>query len=168
LYFNPLAWQLLFFYAAALATLPPVARVRLRPNWQVALLMAVLLELAFLALSLFGRAAIPWTDKPNLEWLRLVHFAAVLGCGWWIMPPSEVLARTRLCRPLIVCGSNSLAAYCATGVMGILGETALRMYGSGLPMQIMVNVAGWGGCLATAALWQAAYNRLLSARRTAA
>src|SRR5262245_26161127 len=133
LYFNPLAWQFLFFSAAALATLPAATRQRLRPNWQVALLMVVLLELAFLAQCLFGKAAVPWTDKPNFEWLRLLHFAAVLGFGWWIMPSSEALARTRLCRPLIVCGSNSLATYCATGIMGILGETALRVYGSGLP-----------------------------------
>src|SRR5262245_42652192 len=44
LYFNPLAWQFLFFAAAALATLPPAAKLRLRPNWQMAFVTASLLE----------------------------------------------------------------------------------------------------------------------------
>jgi hypothetical protein len=163
LYFNPLAWQFLFFSAAALATLPPAARQRLRPNWQVALLMTALLEIGIFARCTIGDAPIPWTDKANLEWLRLLHFAAVLVFGWWIMPPSAVLARTRLCRPLIVCGSNSLVTYCATGVMGILGETVFRAAGSGFPIQIAVNVAGWCGCIATAAIWQSV-SRLVRGR----
>lgn len=159
LYFNPLAWQFLFFSAAALATLPPAARQRLRPNWQVALLMAALLEFGFIARFMLGDAPIPWTDKPHLEWLRLLHFSAVLVLGWWIMPPSAVLAGSRLCRPLIVCGSNSLVTYCATGVMGILGESVFRASGGGFNVQILVNIAGWCGCIATAALWQAVYDR---------
>jgi hypothetical protein len=154
LYFNPLAWQFLFFSGAALATLPPAARQRLRPNWQVALLMAVVLELGIVTRYIIGEAAIPWTDKSNLEWLRLLHFAAVLVFGWWIMPASAVLAGSRLCRPLIVCGRNSLVTYCATGVMGILGESVFRALGSGFAVQVAVNVAGWFGCVATAAIWQ--------------
>ena len=160
LYFNPLAWQLLFFSAAALATLPPAARHRLRPNWQMALLMAVLLELGIAARFFHGDAPIPWTDKANLEWLRLLHFVALLIFGWWLIPSSAVLARSKLCRPLIVCGRNSLAAYFAAGVLGILGESAFRVFGSGWVVQIAVNLAGWFGCIAIAAIWEAVYRLL--------
>jgi hypothetical protein len=154
LYFNPLAWQFLFFSAAALATLPPAAKLRLRPNWPMAVAAAILLELGIGAHFVMGDAPIPWTDKDNLECLRLIHFAGLLILGWWILPSSAVLAKSRLCRPLIVCGSNSLVTYCAAGVLGILGESAFRIFGGGFPVQIVVNLAGWAGCLAAAALWQ--------------
>jgi hypothetical protein len=167
LYFNPLAWQFLFFAAATLATLPPAAKRRLRPNWQMAFVAAILLELGIAVHFVVGDAPIPWTDKDILEWLRLIHFSAVLILGWWIMPSSTVLAKSRLCRPLIVCGSNSLVSYCAAGVLGILGESAYRVCGSGFLVQIAVNLAGWGGCLGAAALWQMVYRQRAVTRRTA-
>jgi hypothetical protein len=155
MYFNPLAWQFLFYSAVALAMMKPEARSRLRPNWQAACVAMAALTLAVCAHSGLWRQYLSWSDKPNLGWLRLVHFAAAVIIAWWLVPSSATLTRIALMRPLAICGRYSLVGYCAAGCLGILGEAAFRAWSNSWSMQLIVNLAGWIGCLATTALYGA-------------
>lgn len=155
IWFNPLAWQSLFFSAAALGAVAPATRARLRPNWQAVVLAGAILELAFLARFVGPDQSAVWNEKLNLHWLRLLHFAAILVISWRIMPASSILAGSSLCHPLIVCGSRALTAYCVAGVLATLGALVFRLLGYGWNIQIAVNTAGWGACIATAMLSRA-------------
>ncbi len=159
LFFNPFAWQLLFFTAASLGMLEPRTRASLRPNWLLAILAGGLLELSFLICLYAGESRIPWTGKSRLEWLRLLHFAAVTVVGWKLIPSSESLAKNKLCRPLILCGSSTLLVYCTASILGICGECLFRHFGNGWTLQAIVNIGGWSGCIAVAAFWRTIRNR---------
>lgn len=72
---------------------------------------------------------------------------------WRLVPESLVLARSTIIRPFVVCGRYPLVGYCAGGVLSILGEAALSAFSTEWPTQLLLNLVGWGGCLAATASW---------------
>ena len=102
-YFNPMAWQVVFYVGACCAVLgPELASARplalaARSRWRCSLLLAVsgfmaaILALQFnRAAGAIGRRVIYPIDKTNIDILRFVHFLAL---AWLVrsVVPAEAL-----------------------------------------------------------------------------
>lgn len=155
MYFNPFAWQFLFYGATAMAMFKPEICARFSPNWRVTLLFPILLlSLIFLVDELHRSSMIYSISKHNLGWLRLIHFLCVASVSWWIAPSTTTLSRCKACLPLITLGRFSLVGYCAVGILDIFGEAVLSRFPQSWPMQAIVNILGWIGCIAVTAAWR--------------
>ena len=86
MYFNPFAWQFLFFSACGLALMSANNRLRLRPRWPVAVPAFMLLVAVVVVHCQWGIPHHPFVDKRNLGILRLFHLVAVVITGWSIGP----------------------------------------------------------------------------------
>jgi len=173
LYFNPLAWQILFVFGAWYAY---EGAGRLRPIVQSRAMLV--LAMLYLAFSLV--VALSWQIKPleglipdvvskliypiyksHLAPVRLLHFLALaivvsrLTAPDWhgLMRPSMVA--------MIRCGENSLAMYCFSILLSFLGFVILTEISSSFAMQAAVSVAGVALMIAVATLmtWEAKLDR---------
>jgi hypothetical protein len=177
-YFNPLAWQLLFFGGVALASWPSEPRARVARSRALVVAAAAVVALApvlkigytalcqpaffqdsFVLVAEGGGRAIPYlrqhfplTGKSNLEPLRLVHFFAVVGLCIAFVPRAGRLWDTALSQALIRCGQHSLVVFCAHLVLIYLGRVALQLLTPALVWQLAANLVGWGAMLAFAAV----------------
>jgi hypothetical protein len=150
-YFNPFAWQVLFFlgygFRAGWLATPPIRRP------------LVALAIAFVALSMplahprpFGleeiEALAPWTSKTLLGPLRLAHFCALAylalaACG----PRGAGLAggspaRRRIVAELSRIGRNSLPVFVAGLVLSRLMGVSFDLLGRSFATAVLVNAAG--------------------------
>jgi len=156
MYFNPLAWQLLFVLGAWYAG--DGAR-RLRTVLRSPATLAV--ALFFLAVSLI--VALSWqfkaiesivpTDiaaliypiyKSHLAPVRLLHFLGLAVVIWRLTPPDWHPLRTPLIIAMIRCGENSLLIYCLGVLLSLLADVILAEIYGGFAMQVAVGVAGIG------------------------
>lgn len=158
-YFNPFAWQLLFFGGAAFSVFPIAGRSRIPRSTQALIISIVLLEAAFLATVLLPECAIPCTGKAELGPLRIVHLGCLLVSGRALLPSSEAIRVSRLARPMVLCGQNSLVTYCTGGLLAIGGSLILASTSGGLGWQVLINGFGWAGCVEAAWLWSRIRNR---------
>lgn len=153
-YFNPLAWQVVFFVGAAFGAGGPTFR-RLLPRGAVVTVIAALgLECAFFASAFEMLDLDRWTAKADLEPLRLVHFACLLIVGRALLPESSSFGASQLAQPLIMCGQTSLPVYCASGLLAIGSGQVLLMTSGNFIWQGLVNIIGWSACIAVAVIWQ--------------
>jgi hypothetical protein len=160
--FNPLAWQALFALGALLGWAAASGRRLIWPNpWLTA---AALLYLAFaLVISM------SWTiagvvegfpalldaelfplDKANLSPWRFAHILAVVYIVWIATRPDAALFRSRLARPIVLCGRNSLNIFCLGVFLSMLGDVVLDQIGRGVSAQVLVNLIGCGLMIAVA------------------
>jgi hypothetical protein len=156
-YFNPFAWQFIFTAGAALAVVMTGREdVLPRRGWLMAACWG------FLAFALVESA--PWKDwglpdlrllamappdKSTLAPLRLVDVAAL----FYLLLSSRgiaALARTRALWWLEVCGKHSLQVFSLGCLLALIARLGERTFGSGVVMQIMVNVVGLGAMVALA------------------
>jgi len=177
-YFNPLAWQFLFISGAVLGqssargvSLPALSRA-LMPVAIVVLGVAVVVRLSWTLSGLWD--GFPtlllkelWpVNKTDLSPIRLVPFLAtvVLVAAW--VRPDEPFMRTRLARPFVRAGAQSLEVFCLGIVLSALGHFILAEYASGWAMQIVVNFVGIGAMLMTAKMldWYKAMDRVPTPR----
>lgn len=156
-YFDPFAWQFLFAIGAwsASATRRTGGDVP-RRGWLVA---ACWLYLAFSAVQSF-----PWAQwglpdlaplpisppqKTPLSPLRLIDVLAI-----FYLVQSSAMARRfaagRAGQVLAVFGRHSLEVFSLGTVLDLVGRLAMTTYGTGLPMQVAVNVVGIGTLYAVA------------------
>ena len=155
-YFNPLAWQLLFVTGAALGFARGQGARVLSPEWtRPALALAIGITIAG------GLIRLSWTihgaweafpglllrelwpvNKNNLAPVRLISFFAAVLIVAELIPPSAGFLGSRLARPLLLCGRNSLEIFCLGILLSALGHFLLTEYDSGLAMQLLVNIAG--------------------------
>lgn len=151
-YFDPRAWQFLFFIGMALGT----ARETVRSNlWQrfwmavsLALIAVGLFEMKFvlrlinyfgpwnreLAMSLarFDTICMAFADKTSLGPLRLAHFLALVYVCSRAFPKNLRFWSSRGAGPLVVCGQHSLEVYAFGLVASFLAVLALgRTQGAG-------------------------------------
>lgn len=157
MFFNPFAWQFLFVGACGLAMMNPDTRAKLRLGWPITFLALCLLAGTTAAHLNFDFLWTAWTDKQDLGPVRLLHFFAFAIVAWRFIPDSKVLARITAIRPLIVCGRYPLVAYCAGGILAICGEAVLHGVSRQWLGQVVVNLAGWIGCIAATGLWGLAW-----------
>lgn len=167
-YFNPFAWQLLFFIGTLCAIAPPWWRSIIRwRRWLGALAGLYLLSSAVVAsswqIAAFGdliadhmpSAWYQWLypiDKTNLDVLRLLHFFALAYLGAHFVKPSARFLQHWLAKPLIACGRQSLYVFCLGIFLSFAAHFALVEINARLPMQLGVSVVGIGLMTALAAL----------------
>jgi hypothetical protein len=153
-YFNPFAWQLMFFFAAwcgagGASKLWPILQSR------AALIVAV----AWIAFSFlivmswhvpFLDAMVPkWLikllypiDKTDLDMLRFTHFLAVAVIVSRYVPRDWAALKSNWLRPLILCGQHSLPLFCFGVFLSFAAHWILTQYTKGAWEQLAVSAAG--------------------------
>ncbi len=153
-YFNPFAWQLLFVIAAAFGLATADGR-KLLPDskW---LFRACL---AFVIVG--GVIEITWTlhemtgtfpallyrqlwpiDKSNLPLPRLFSMLAIAVVVGRTLPHNARFLTSRLGWLAVLCGQNSLEIFCLSILLSVLGNMAQTIYGTALPVQVVINFTG--------------------------
>jgi hypothetical protein len=166
-YFDPFAWQLLFFCGAAFAADGRVAE-RLRPYSRLlvplavaylAFAAAVALSWQFHALSglvpdWLGRLLYP-IDKTTLDPLRLAHFLALAYLVQHWVPADARFLGGRLAAPVRCCGRHSLPVFCIGTFLSFSAQAALSTTEGSFAAQLAVSAAGIAimVCAAYVAAW---------------
>jgi hypothetical protein len=164
-FFNPLAWQLLFFIGCALGYSPPGGApisVPWRP-WAGALCVLLLVAGAAMTVLIFFKwdftearlpAFAPFLaaiDKASLHPLRLLTMLALTyliahgvrrDAGWLRRWPALILA---------LLGQQALPVFCAGIALSFLGRVALEL-AEGWWVQVAVNLLGAAALVGLAAL----------------
>lgn len=157
-YFNPFAWQLLFYIGVLAAMAPPMSKVltRWRPWLGVVAALYLVLSVVVVAswqfteIGDFARDALPqawfdWlypVDKTNLDVLRLVHFLALAYLVAHFVPRDARFLTSRWARPLIECGRQSLYVFCLGIFLSFAAHFLLVEFSPGLVAQVGVSVGG--------------------------
>ena len=164
MYFNPLAWQLLFVFGAWYAH---QGRVRLRRIVQSrAALVLALLYLAFsLAVTLSWQIKLleGWLpdalakliypiDKSHLAPVRLLHFLALALVVARLLPPDMRGRIKPWTTAMIRCGENSLPIYCLSVLLSFIAFVILTRFADGFAVQAAVSIGGVALMVAAAIL----------------
>ena len=164
LYFNPLAWQILFVFGAWYAN---EGAVRL----QTVVQSRAVLVLASLYLALSLIIALSWEIEPlegfipdaiskliypiykgSLAPLRLLHFLALAILVSRLMPSDWRGLAKPWVRAMIRCGENSLAIYCIGVLLSFVGFVILSQFSTTVAMQVVVSISGIALMIAAASL----------------
>ncbi|MGY3485148.1 hypothetical protein ACVW1C_003031 [Bradyrhizobium sp. USDA 4011] len=157
-YFNPFAWQLLFFFAAwcgvgGVAKLQGLIHSRVAQAIAVAW-MAFALLIVMSWHSSFLESLIPkWMvkvlypiDKTDLDMLRLTHFLALALLVVRYFPRKSEILASKWLRPIILCGQHSLPIFCFGVFLSFAAHWILVQHAQGgaraLWMQLLVSVGG--------------------------
>jgi hypothetical protein len=153
-YFNPFAWQLLFFLGAWIAlggtqAVQSVIRTRIVFWLAIACLgFAFVVTMAPHAPGL-GHLVPGWilapfnpNDKTNLAPYRIVHLLALAIVVTRFMPADSPILRWRALTPLIKCGQNSLRVFCIGIVLSFCAHAAIETSLNSLWVQIFVGAVG--------------------------
>ena len=153
-YFNPLAWQVVFYVGAACAVLgPQIARLDRFRRPLVVLAVLYLLFAAFIALSWhynpMERLIPAWVsrviypiDKTNIDILRFMHFLAVAWLVRVAVPANAGFLRWRTLEPLRRCGEHSLLIFCIGTFLALSAQIVVSYFEESLLSQIVVSVTG--------------------------
>lgn len=153
-YFNPFAWQLMFFFAAWCGT-GGVAKLQGLIHSRVAQAVAVAwIAFAFLIVmtwhSAFLESLVPkWMvkaiypiDKTDLDMLRFTHFLALALLVARYFPRKAEILSSKWLRPLVLCGQHSLPIFCFGVFLSFAAHWILVQYSHGIAMQILVSFGG--------------------------
>jgi hypothetical protein len=153
-YFNPFAWQLLFFLGAWTA-LGGAQAVRMVLRTRAVLYLAVtFIVFAFVVtmathFSVLGNLLPHWilrpfdpNDKTNLAPYRVVHLIAVAVVVTRLLAADSPILQWRLSAQLIKCGRNSLEVFCIGIVLSFCAHAAIEASLDSLWVQIFVGSIG--------------------------
>jgi hypothetical protein len=154
LYFNPFCWQLLFVSGAWFALggarrLRPVLDSPVLPWLGIAyLVFALAMTMAgrfpefgtMFPASLFD--AFNPNDKANLAPYRVLHLIVLAFFVTRFLPKDWRGLQWPIFGPLIKCGQQSVAVFCAGVFLSFFGHFALMISSGSLMTQILVSVAG--------------------------
>jgi hypothetical protein len=153
-FFNPMAWQAIFYTGAVLAVTAPRLTWIDRWRWPISLLAALYIAFAaFIALSWHYNSLQDITpewvsrqiypiDKTNLDILRFIHFLAL---AWlirlWVRPDAPFL-KWRIFVPIRRCGEHSLQIFCLGTFLALTAEIVVASHDESVLSQIAVSLAG--------------------------
>jgi hypothetical protein len=155
-YLNPFCWQLLFALGAWLALSGPNQIRAVHRLQEFAILRAAAWLYLFLALAVtvagkFPQAAIvpdllrevfgP-NDRENLAPHRVLHFLALAFLFTWMVPRDWSGFRWQALQPVIKCGQEWLAVFCAGVFLSFAGHLVLITGPDSLAMQVLVSLTG--------------------------
>jgi hypothetical protein len=172
LYFNPLAWQVLFVFGAWYAQ-QGSGRLKAIVQSRIVLVLAIF----YLALSLV--IALSWQIKvlevvpdavsrliypiykSHLAPLRLLHFLALAVVVSRLTAPDWHGLLKPWMMAMIRCGENSLAMYCFGVLLSFAGFVALTRISDSFAMQAAISFAGIAMMIAAATLltWETKLDR---------
>ena len=164
LYFNPLAWQILFVFGAWYAN-EGALRLKTIVKSRAVLVLASL----YLAFSL--TIALSWQIEPlegfipdaisrliypiyksSLAPLRLLHFLALAILVSRLMPSDWHGLMKPWMMAMIRCGENSLAIYCVGVLLSFVGFVILSQFSTTFVMQVVISIGGIALMIAAASL----------------
>jgi hypothetical protein len=173
LYFNPLAWQVLFVFGAWYAYRGP-GRLKTILRSRAVLALAALYLAFSLVITLSWqiealKGFIPDVVsnliypiyKSHLAPVRLLHFLSLALVVVRLTPRHWRGLPKPLITALIRCGENSLAIYCFSVLLSFVGFVILTRISSGFAMQAAVSIAGIALMIAAATVttWEAKQDR---------
>jgi hypothetical protein len=152
-YFNPFAWQLLFFLGAwtALGGAQAVRMViRTRAVFYLAVAFIVFAFVVTMAAhsSGLGNLVPHWilqsfpNDKTNLAPYRVVHLIAIAVVVTRFLAADSPILQWRLSAPAITCGQHSLEVFCIGIVLSFCAHAAIETSLDSLWVQIFVGTLG--------------------------
>jgi hypothetical protein len=181
-YFNPLAWQFLFISGAVLAHLNAEGRDftrLLRVVFPVAALVfvgALVVRVSWTLHTLWE--PIPplllkqlWpAAKDDLSPVRLIPFFALVVLVAVLVPPHARFLASRVARPLVTAGQQSLEIFCLGILLSALAHMLITEFGYGLGLRLAVNALGIVIMLVAARIfdWYKALDRMPVQRSRAA
>lgn len=164
-YFNPFAWQFLFFLGAWVAlggshAIQSIIRTTTAFWLAIAsLAFAFIVTMAIRAPDLGGLVA-HWilqpfdpNDKTNLAPYRIIHFIALAVVVTRFLPLDSPILQWRSLAPLIRCGQNSLQVFCIGIVLSFCAHAAIELSRNSLWVQILVGATGIALMTAVAYYW---------------
>jgi len=173
MYFNPVAWQLLFVFGAWYAC-DGAKRLRYVVQSPVTLVIALL----YLAFSFI--ITLSWQFKvleqlvptgvsdliypiykSHLAPVRLLHFLGLAIVVSRLTPPDWRSLMQPWMTAMIRCGENSLAIYCLGVLLSFLAHLVLVEVSGGLAMQVAISIAGIALMILAATLltWESRLDR---------
>jgi hypothetical protein len=151
-HFNPFCWQLLFVFGAWCA----VGGVKERRSRSPILFYFAGAYLLFaLAMTMaghfpaFGQMFPGWLidtfspdDDTNLSLYRILHFIALMFLAMRILPRNWRGLNWPILRPVVLCGQQSLAVFCAGVLLSFAGHFILITGSGSLAIQLAVSASG--------------------------
>jgi hypothetical protein len=154
-YFNPFAWQFLFFLGAWIAVggaqaIQPIVRTR-TVFWLAITYLVFALDVTMaIHLPGLGNCLPAWmlepfdpNDKTNLAPYRIAHLIALAIVVTEFLPADSPILRWRLLTPLIRCGENSLQVFCIGIVLSFCAHAAIELSLNSIWVQIVVGATGF-------------------------
>ena len=153
-FFNPLAWQVVFYSGAVMAVTAPRLVWMDRWRWPVSVVAFLYLCFAaFIALSWhynsLERLIPQWVarqiypiDKTNVDILRFLHFLAIAWFVRLVIPRHAAFLRWRLFEPLRRCGEHSLQIFCVGTFLALSAEIVNAQFDESILSQLFVSIAG--------------------------
>jgi hypothetical protein len=154
-FFNPFAWQFLFYVSAWVGWKNTRGGVPLLGNpWLFRVAVAVALagfiirvdwqlnELVDEIPALFTNALWPLSSKTDLGVIRLLNVFAWAIVAARLMEPQASYLKKRWARPFMICGRNSLYVFCFGILLSVTCHMVLNEYYGGLWMQLAVVATG--------------------------
>ena len=153
-FFNPLAWQVVFYTGAGCAVLGP--KLAWLDRWRTAISVAAFLFLCFagfivltwhynsvaqLLPELAARYIYP-IDKTNVEILRFLHFLAIAWFVRLFVPRDAAFLRWPVLLPVRRCGEHSLQVFCIGTFLALSAEVVDAFFEDSAVSQVMVSLAG--------------------------
>jgi hypothetical protein len=153
-FFNPMAWQVVFYTGAVMAVLAP--GLGWIDRWRRPVSIAAFLYLCFAALialswhynslenlipDIVARQIYP-IDKTNVDILRFLHFLAI---AWFVrlaVPADAPFLRWRLLQPLRRCGEHSLQIFCVGTFLALSAQIVDAHFDGSLLSQLVVSFLG--------------------------
>ncbi len=163
-FFNPFAWQLLFFSAFAFSRgwirVPPFRPWLL---WTAAIFVLVMIPISHFGLyrlnpvtkfiheSLWGGAFTP-AFKTNIHPIRIIHFMALAYLSVWLVGLKPQLLESRFARPIIKVGQQALATFMSSMAVAWVMGMLLDMVGRNGLTVAAANILGLSSVFAVAYL----------------
>ncbi|AVO44285.1 OpgC family protein [Phreatobacter cathodiphilus] len=158
-FFNPFAWQVLFFLGFAIGLgwwrPPALGRPRLVAASAAIVLVSVPFNFwgftdAYPALVDWQTALLPLNTWTNVHPVRIVHFLALTYLVLSLLERARWLMETRGAAVLTLVGTQSLPAFLACTALAWTGGIALDVFGDAPGPVAVVNLAGLAGIVAAA------------------
>jgi hypothetical protein len=153
-YFDPFAWQFLFTIAASIGFARTKQRVWMpTSSWLpraalVFVVVAAVISMSWSLHELVNRVpeyiVLPeaWFDKTMLPPARLVSVLALAVLVGYYVPREAPILTSRAGWLVVMCGQNSLQVFCLSILLAVLANFMLNLFGYGLAVQGLVNLAG--------------------------
>jgi len=161
-YFNPFAWQMLFF-VGAWCGMGAVAQIRQFLQSRIVFAIAIAwIVFAFIIVmswhSAMLESLIPkWMikriypiDKTDLDMLRFTHFLALAFIVSRYLSRDWAGLKSIWLRPLVLCGQHSLPLFCIGVFLSFGAHWVLVQYSNTVLAQIVVSLAGMAAMTAVA------------------
>ena len=154
-YFNPFAWQALFFLGARFGSHSGQDVSWRDRRWLLYVAAAFALTSFLIRFNwtlhdfydslpvvIGGEPLWPFLSKQDLGLFRFLNVLALAFLVARLIHPQARFLAGRAARPFVICGRNSLHIFCLGILLSVVGELLLNEFFGGLPIQVAVSVAG--------------------------